>query len=187
MKNETSEKTEVIILGGGCFWCLEAVYRRVRGVISVVSGYAGGVASDENKDPTYEKVSAGGTGYAEVVKIEFDANEISLEDILNIFFTIHNPTTLNRQGNDVGTQYRSIIFYADENQRRIAELVRNDFAERKIYENPIVTELVPSDGFYPAEDYHQRYFEKNPEKAYCQGVVAPKISRLRKEFERFYK
>jgi len=178
---------ETAVLGGGCFWCLEAVYLHVRGVESVVSGYAGGHPPTGGENPTYEEVSAGETGHAEVIKIGFDPQEISYEDILHVFFSVHDPTTLNRQGSDVGTQYRSIILYADEQQRNTAELVRNEFTDQKVYENPIVTELVPLDKFYPAEEYHQRYFEKNPDKAYCQLVVAPKLSKFKKKFEKLYK
>ncbi|HAV11470.1 MAG TPA: peptide-methionine (S)-S-oxide reductase [Candidatus Moranbacteria bacterium] len=182
MKNE-NEKLETAVLGGGCFWCLEAVYLHVKGVESVVSGYAGG----QRENPTYEEVSSGETGHAEVVKIGFDPEKISYEDILRIFFSVHDPTTPNRQGGDVGTQYRSIILYVDEDQRNAADLVRNEFTDQAIYGSPIVTELAPLEKFYPAEEYHQRYFEKNPEKAYCQAVVAPKLSKFRKKFEGLYK
>ena len=180
---DVDKKLETAFLGGGCFWCLEAVYLHVKGVESVVSGYAGG----QRENPTYEEVSSGETGHAEVVKIGFDPEKISYEDILRIFFSVHDPTTPNRQGGDVGTQYRSIILYVDEDQRNSADLVRNEFTDQVIYGSPIVTELAPLEKFYPAEEYHQRYFEKNPEKAYCQAVVAPKLSKFRKKFEGLYK
>jgi peptide-methionine (S)-S-oxide reductase len=165
-------------LAGGCFWCLDAVYRELRGVESVVSGYAGGRVPN----PTYREVCSGRTGHAEVVQITFDPGVIAFEDLLRIFFTIHDPTTLNRQGNDVGTQYRSAIFYQDEAQRTLAEAVMREFAESNVWQAPIVTELVPLTAFYSAEEYHQDYFRKNPEQQYCQLVVAPKVGKLRKHF-----
>lgn len=187
MSKINEKKLESAILGGGCFWCLEAVYLHVKGVEEVTSGYAGGQVEEGGKEPDYESVSSGKTGFAEVVKVDFDPEQISYADILHIFFTVHDPTTLNRQGNDVGTQYRSIVLYVDEEQRKTARLVRNEFTEQKAYENPIVTELSPLKIFYPAEEYHQRYFEKNPERAYCQMVVAPKLSKFKKKFSTLYK
>jgi peptide-methionine (S)-S-oxide reductase len=177
------KKIEIAYLGGGCFWCLEAVYLHVRGVMEVTSGYAGGTKDD----PTYEEVSSGSTGHAEVVKVNFDPEIIKYEDILRIFFTAHDPTTPNRQGNDVGTQYRSIILYVDDGQRGKADKIMQELTEQNIYASPIVTQIVPLENFYKAEEYHQRYFEKNPDAAYCQLVVAPKVSKFRQKFSNLYK
>jgi peptide-methionine (S)-S-oxide reductase len=165
-------------LAGGCFWCLEAVYDELKGVHSVESGYAGGQVDN----PTYREVCNGTTGHAEVVQIRFDPNVVSYRDLLNVFFTIHDPTTLNRQGADIGTQYRSAIFYHDEEQKKIAEEVIRDLNAQKIWDNPIVTEVTKFDKFYVAEDYHQEYFARNPYQPYCQVVVAPKVSKFRKHF-----
>lgn len=180
MKNN---KFETAVLGGGCFWCLDAVFSRVKGIESVVSGYAGGIV----ENPNYEQVSMGNTGHAEVTKIEYDPKIITYEDILNIFFSVHDPTTKNRQGNDIGPQYRSIILYDTLEYKEIAKDIIKKLDEEKIYENPIVTEISPLENFYPAEDYHQKYFEKNPEKSYCQIVISPKIAKLRKKFGNYYK
>ena len=169
---------EQATLAGGCFWCLDAVFRELRGVEQVVSGYAGGRVPN----PTYREVCSGLTGHAEVVQVTFDPAEISYEDLLRIFFTIHDPTTLNRQGNDIGTQYRSAIFYHDDDQRARAAAVMREFTESHVWQAPLVTELVPLTRFYAAEDYHQDYFRKNPEQQYCQAVVAPKVGKLRKHF-----
>jgi peptide-methionine (S)-S-oxide reductase len=158
--------------GGGCFWCLEAVYKRTDGVVSVTSGYAGG----DTRNPTYEEVCSGTTGHAEVIQVEFDAATISYEQILLAFFKAHDPTTLNRQGADVGTQYRSIILVADEGQRRTAESVRDSIAQKLAA--AVVTEIVPLVEFYPAEEYHQDYFDKNPTAGYCRVVIAPKLDKL---------
>ncbi|MBN2118792.1 MAG: peptide-methionine (S)-S-oxide reductase MsrA [Anaerolineales bacterium] len=165
-------------LAGGCFWCLEAVYDELKGVHSVESGYAGGHVDN----PSYRDVCTGDTGHAEVVQIRFDPNIVSYRDLLNVFFTIHDPTTLNRQGGDVGTQYRSAIFYHDEEQKQIAEEVIRDLTAQKLWDNPIVTEVTKFDKFYLAEDYHQEYFAKNPYQPYCQVVVAPKVGKFRKRF-----
>jgi peptide-methionine (S)-S-oxide reductase len=165
-------------LAGGCFWCLEAVYDELKGVHSVESGYAGGHVDN----PSYRAVCSGMTGHAEVVQVRFDPNVVSYRDLLNVFFTIHDPTTLNRQGADTGTQYRSAIFYHDEEQKKIAEEVIRDLNAQKIWDNPIVTEVTPFDKFYVAEDYHQEYFARNPYQPYCQVVVAPKVSKFRKHF-----
>lgn len=198
---------QTIVLGGGCFWCLEATYSHTKGIVSVVSGYAGG----KTKNPSYEEVSGGGTGHAEVVQISYDPSVITLDDILHIFFLIHNPTTPDRQGNDVGTQYRSVIFYKqslklrrvskEENrfsslltssnyntkeQYDIAEKIMKDLAEERLYDQPIVTELYPLKEFYPAEEYHQHYFAKNPDQAYCQAVIAPKLAKFRQKYAQFY-
>ena len=165
-------------LAGGCFWCLEAVYDELKGVHSVESGYAGG----QMENPSYREVCNGNTGHAEVVQIRFDPGIISYRDLLNVFFTVHDPTTLNRQGADVGTQYRSAIFYHDDEQKKTAEEVIKDLNAQKIWDNPIVTEVTKFDKFYIAEDYHQEYFAKNPYQGYCQVVVAPKVAKFRKHF-----
>jgi peptide-methionine (S)-S-oxide reductase len=169
-------QTEVAILGGGCFWCLEAVYLEVRGVTKVESGYMGG----HQPDPTYEQVCAGTTGHAEVVRIEFDPQQISYRDILEVFFTIHDPTTLNRQGNDVGTQYRSAIYATSPEQESTARHVIAEMAA--VWDAPIVTELTPAQTWYKAEDYHQDYFNQHPLQGYCAFVVAPKVAKFRKTF-----
>ncbi|MBX3065685.1 MAG: peptide-methionine (S)-S-oxide reductase MsrA [Anaerolineae bacterium] len=170
--------TEVATLAGGCFWCLEAVYDELKGVKSVESGYAGGHVLN----PTYRQVCDGTTGHAEVVQITYDPEEVSFRDLLGVFFTIHDPTTLNRQGNDVGTQYRSAIYYHTPEQKQIAEEVIADLTAQKLWNNPIVTEVTPIDKFYMAEDYHQEYFKHNPNQGYCQFVVAPKVAKFRKHY-----
>ena len=165
-------------LAGGCFWCLEAVYDEIKGVHSVASGYAGG----HMDNPTYRAVCNGDTGHAEVVQVHFDPNVVSYRDLLNVFFAIHDPTTLNRQGADVGTQYRSAIFYHDDEQKKIAEELIQDLNAQKIWDRPIVTQVEKLDKFYIAEDYHQEYFAQNPYQPYCMAVVAPKVSKFRKHF-----
>jgi peptide-methionine (S)-S-oxide reductase len=165
-------------LAGGCFWCLEAVYDEIKGVHSVESGYAGG----HMDNPTYYAVCNGNTGHAEVVQVHFDPNVVSYRDLLNVFFAIHDPTTLNRQGADVGTQYRSAIFYHDEEQKKIAEELIKDLNAQQIWDKPIVTQVEKLDKFYMAEDYHQEYFARNPYQPYCMAVVAPKVSKFRKHF-----
>ncbi len=165
-------------LGGGCFWCLEPVFDDLRGVISVESGYAGGTVPN----PTYEQVCSGRTGHAEVVQVNFDPAQISYQDILRIFFSIHDPTTLNRQGNDVGTQYRSVIFYHSPEQKQAAEEIMAALRAEGVWGKPIVTQLVPYDVFYPAEDYHQEYFARNPGAMYCNYVIAPKVAKFRKQY-----
>lgn len=165
-----------ITIGGGCFWCLEAVYQLVEGVKAVTSGYAGG----HKKNPTYKEVCDETTGHAEVVQIEFEPSIISLEKILDIFWTVHDPTTLNRQGNDVGTQYRSVILYQNESQKKIAE--SSIAANAANWQNPIVTEIIPLEIFYPAEDYHQNYFRNNPYNSYCAYVVKAKVDKYKKVF-----
>jgi peptide-methionine (S)-S-oxide reductase len=169
-------QTEVAILGGGCFWCLEAVYLEARGVTRVESGYMGGTTAG----PTYEQVCAGTTGHAEVVRLEFDPGVISYRDILEIFFTIHDPTTLNRQGNDVGTQYRSVIFTTSPEQEATARKVMAEMAA--VWDAPIVTQVLPAETWYKAEDYHQNYFAQHPLQGYCAFVVAPKVAKFRKTF-----
>ena len=174
----TSSAYETATLAGGCFWCLEAVYDQVMGVESVESGYIGGAT----QQPTYEQVCGGGTGHAEAVKITFDPAVISYRELLEIFFTIHDPTTLNRQGNDVGTQYRSAIFYHTAAQRHTADEVIAELTKEKVYPNPIVTELQPAAQWYEAESYHQEYFAQNPLQGYCSYVVGPKVAKFRKQF-----
>lgn len=170
--------TQTAILAGGCFWCLEAVFDDLKGVQSVESGYAGGHVPN----PTYKQVCTGSTGHAEVVRVTFDPQVISYRDLLRVFFAIHDPTTLNRQGNDVGTQYRSAIFYLDQEQKRAAEEVIAELTAAQLWPNPIVTEVTPFDAFYMAEDYHQEYFANNPFQPYCMAVVAPKVAKFRKQF-----
>jgi peptide-methionine (S)-S-oxide reductase len=175
---DKGKSLETTILGGGCFWCLEAVYDELIGVVSVESGYAGGSAVG----PSYQEVCTGATGHAEVVRINFDSQVISYREVLQIFFAIHDPTSLNRQGADVGTQYRSAIFYRDEVQKQTAEQVIQEIEAEKIWDKPLVTQVVPFEAFYIAEDYHQEYFKKNPFQGYCQMVVAPKVAKFRQKF-----
>ena len=170
---------ETATFGSGCFWCTEAVFQQLKGVTSVVSGYSGGNV----ENPTYKQVVTGRTGHAEVCQIEFDPERISFKDLLEVFFNTHDPTTLNRQGNDVGTQYRSVIFYHSEDQRRIAEIVKAELDKSGTWKNPIVTEIVPFEKFYEAEDYHQNYFRNNPDQGYCRVVIAPKIEKFEKVFK----
>jgi len=165
-------------LAGGCFWCLEAVFDELKGVISVKSGYAGGHVPN----PSYQAVCTGMTGHAEVVQVTFDPSVVSYEDLLRVFFTIHDPTTLNRQGADVGTQYRSAIFTHDDAQRAAAEAVIREIGDSKLWANPIVTEVKPLDKFYVAENYHQEYFVNNPNQPYCRVVIEPKVAKFRKHF-----
>jgi peptide-methionine (S)-S-oxide reductase len=165
-------------LAGGCFWCLEAVYDEIKGVQGVESGYAGG----HMDNPSYRAVCNGDTGHAEVVQVHFDPNIVSYRDLLNVFFAIHDPTTLNRQGADTGTQYRSAIFYHDDEQKRIGEELIKDLNAQKIWDRPLVTEVTKLDKFYMAEDYHQEYFARNPYQPYCMAVVSPKVSKFRKHF-----
>jgi peptide-methionine (S)-S-oxide reductase len=173
-----TQPREVATLAGGCFWCLEAVFDQLRGAEDVVSGYSGG----HRANPSYEQVCAGTTGHAEVVQVTFDPDAISYADILKVFFAIHDPTTLNRQGPDVGTQYRSAIFYHSPGQKAAAEQVIAELDAAGIWPRPIVTEVAPFEAFYPAEDYHQEYFARNPNQGYCQVVVAPKVAKFRKQF-----
>jgi peptide-methionine (S)-S-oxide reductase len=170
---------EVVTLGGGCFWCIEAIFEELHGVEQVESGYSGGRADD----PTYEQVCAGTTGHAEVVQVTFDPKIISLKEILEVFFTVHDPTTLNRQGADVGTQYRSMIFYRSEEQKTLAEQAIREIQKAKLWKAPIVTEIVPFKAFYKAEDYHQEYYKKNPGQAYCRIVIEPKIKKFREHYK----
>jgi peptide-methionine (S)-S-oxide reductase len=173
------QASETATLGGGCFWCLEAVYLGIEGVIAVESGYAGGML----ERPTYERVCDGDTEHAEVVKVEFDPNKIAYKDLLEIFFAIHDPTQLNRQGNDIGTQYRSVIFTHSDVQRDTALSVIREVAAEELYPGPIVTQVVPLDGnYWPAEAYHQNYFAQHPDQGYCALVVAPKVAKFRQKF-----
>ncbi|HEY9381261.1 MAG TPA: peptide-methionine (S)-S-oxide reductase MsrA [Burkholderiales bacterium] len=169
---------EVATLGGGCFWCLEPMYDELKGVESVESGYMGG----QIPHPTYEQVCGGNTNHAEVVRITFDPHTVSYQEILQVFFVIHDPTTLNRQGNDVGTQYRSVIFYHTAKQKEIAEQVIKQLGEAKVWRAPICTEVSPASDFWIAEDYHQEYYQRNPQQSYCAFVVEPKVAKFRKAF-----
>jgi peptide-methionine (S)-S-oxide reductase len=179
-----SNRQETATLAGGCFWCLEASFDQLKGVKSVQSGYAGGSLPN----PSYEQVCAGGTGHAEVVQVRFDPDVIAYRDLLEIFFLIHDPTTPDRQGADAGTQYRSAIFYHTPEQRAEAERVIADLAARKVWDDPIVTQVVPLEAFYPAEEYHRDYYRRNPNQGYCQIVIAPKVAKVRKQyFERLKK
>ena len=171
-------RREITTLAGGCFWCLEAVYDGMEGVLSVESGYMGG----RQPNPTYHDVCTGRTGHAEVVQVTFDPDVASFRDILEVFFAIHDPTTLNRQGNDAGTQYRSAIFYHSDDQRATAEQVIRELTAAKAFHDPIVTEVAPVSAFYVAEDYHQEYFANNPQQPYCSYVVAPKVQKFRHQF-----
>jgi peptide-methionine (S)-S-oxide reductase len=180
--NENNE-VEVVTLGGGCFWCTEAVFDRVEGVLDVVPGYSGGRV----KDPSYEEVCTGRTGHAEVVQIIFDPDTLSLSEILEIFFSTHDPTTLNRQGADVGTQYRSIILYHEEEQRKIAEEVIQELEEKGVFDSPIVTLVKPFEEFYAAEEYHKKYYEKNPGQGYCRFVIKPKVNKFVKTSQEYLK
>lgn len=179
-KTVFSRQIEVATLGGGCFWCMEAVFSELRGVEKVESGYSGGALAD----PTYEQVSTGKTGHAEVVQVNFNPKVISFKEILKIFFTMHDPTTLNRQGADVGTQYRSVIFYHNDEQKATAEQVIKEITEAKIWNAPIVTQVEPFKAFYKAEDYHKDYFKKHREQPYCKLVIAPKIAKLREHYHK---
>jgi len=173
-----SEQREVATLGGGCFWCLDGIFRDLKGVEKVESGYAGGQA----RNPSYREVCSGTTGHAEVVQVTFDPAVITFRDLLGVFFTIHDPTTLNRQGADKGTQYRSVILYHSDEQRRIAEQVISELTDAKVWDDPIVTQVVPFTTYYPAEQYHQDYFAQNPDQPYCRVVIAPKVSKFRKRY-----
>jgi methionine-S-sulfoxide reductase len=172
------DSLETIYLGGGCFWCIEAVFQRLNGVISVESGYAGGYT----KNPTYKEVCTGNTGHAEVVKVVYNPNEISLSEILEVFFSVHDPTTLNRQGNDVGTQYRSAIYFVNEHQKEIILSFMDMLKKEKIFDKPLTTEVKPINIFYKAENYHQNYYNDNPDQPYCRYVIFPKIEKFEKKF-----
>lgn len=167
-----------ITFGNGCFWCTEAIFQTLKGVKSVASGYMGG----HTANPTYIEVCNGDTGHAEVIHLEYDAGEISFDELLLVFFKTHNPTTLNRQGNDIGTQYRSAIFYYTDEQKLMAEAMIKRLTDEKVFDNPIVTEVTPATEFYKAEDYHQNYYNDNPNKSYCAFVIQPKLNKFAKEF-----
>ena len=181
--SELSEQLELATFGSGCFWCSEAVFEMVYGVTRVIPGYAGGQAMN----PSYEEVCTGETGHAEVVQITFNPDIISYQELLKIFWRTHDPTTLNRQGNDTGTQYRSIIFYHNENQKQIAEKYKIELDNSGAWDNPVVTEIVSHNNFFEAEDYHHNYFKNNPEQAYCSFVIAPKIEKFEKAFKEMLK
>ncbi len=174
---------EFAVFAGGCFWCTEAVYGEVRGVIAVTPGYTGGTT----KNPTYNSVCTGTTGHAEAIRIEFDSDQLTYRDLLEIFFATHNPTTRNRQGNDVGDEYRSAIFYADAEQRQQAVQIIQELTDQKVFSNPIVTCVVPLDVFYEAENYHKDYYKKNIDQGYCQMVIAPKLKKFRETYARLLK
>lgn len=178
----SDQKMETAVFGGGCFWCTEAIFVRLRGVESVESGYSGG----RIENPNYQQVSEGNTGHAEAIKIEFDPSIIEYKDLLNVFFATHDPTTLNRQGNDIGTQYRSVVFYTSDEQRDAALKFIKELEDNGTYED-IVTEVVRFDKFYKAESYHERYYEKNSEQPYCQIVIDPKVAKLRQKFSELMK
>lgn len=182
-KKINSMKEEVVTLGSGCFWCSEAVYESVKGVIKVVSGYSGGLTVN----PSYKEVSTGTTGHAEVVQITFDPEVISFEEILFIFFKTHDPTTLNRQGADIGTQYRSVIFYHTDKQQEVADSLIRELENQQIFENKIVTQIQKFNTFYIAEEYHQNYYARNPYQGYCNAVIAPKLSKFKKDFSKSLK
>jgi len=169
---------EIATLGGGCFWCLEAVFKDLRGVTGVMSGYAGGHVAN----PSYKQVCGGDTGHAEVVQVRFDPAELSYADLLRVFFAIHDPTTLNRQGNDIGTQYRSVILTHSDAQKQTADAVKREISDAKLWHRPVVTEIAPLQAFYPAEPEHHDYFARNPWSGYCQVVIAPKVAKFRKQF-----
>jgi len=170
--------TELATLAGGCFWCLEAVFEQLRGVTKVASGYSGG----QVPNPSYEAVCTGTTGHAEVVQVTFNPDELSYRDLLGVFFTLHDPTTLDRQGGDVGTQYRSAIFYHDDQQRRTAEEIVRELEAEHVLDDPIVTKIEPLKAFYPAEEYHREYYRRNSNQPYCRAVIAPKVAKLRRKY-----
>jgi peptide-methionine (S)-S-oxide reductase len=177
-KMNNQPNNDVVTLGGGCFWCIEAVYVELNGVQKVVSGYAGGHVPN----PTYEQVCGKMTGHAEVTQITYDPAVVTLRELLEVFFTVHDPTTLNRQGNDVGPQYRSVIYYHNDGQKEIAEQVMAEITTENIWGTPLVTELAPLDIFYPADAYHQDYYARNPYQGYCRVVIAPKVAKFRKKY-----
>lgn len=177
--NQNNKKMELATFGGGCFWCTEAVFKELKGVESVTSGYSGGHVIN----PAYREVTSGRTGHAEVIEIEFDPTIISFQQLLEVFWATHDPTTLNRQGADVGTQYRSVIFYHNEKQKEIAEEIKRKLNDDDVFDKPVVTEISPWENFYRAENYHQDYYENNAEQGYCQFVIVPKLDKFRKIFK----
>ena len=176
--NEMKKKMEVATFGAGCFWCVEAIFQDLKGVEMVESGYTGG----KIKNPTYREICSGLTGHAEVIRIKFDPSVITYADLVRVLFVVHDPTTLNRQGADVGTQYRSVIFYHSDEQKETALRIKDEFDAKKIYDQPLVTEILPISDYYPAEDYHQDYYINNPNQGYCRAVIAPKVQKFRKEY-----
>jgi peptide-methionine (S)-S-oxide reductase len=178
-KNSTNKMIDTLTIGGGCFWCVEAQLQQLKGVLTVKSGYAGG----NTKNPTYKEVCTGLTGHAEVIQVTFDNSIISLDEMLAAFWQAHDPTQLNRQGNDVGTQYRSVIYYRNEEQKKIAEDYKKKLNDEKVYDKPVVTEISPLDVFYSGEDYHQNYYNQNASQGYCQYVIAPKLEKFKKVFK----
>lgn len=172
------ETKQIAVLGGGCFWCTEAVFQQIRGVTKVTSGYSGGPGGKAS----YEEVSSGATGHAEVIQVEFDPSVVSYRDLLEVFFAVHDPTTMNRQGNDVGTQYRSIILYASEEQKQEAQGIIKELTEARAYPNPVVTEVKPLTEFFEAEEYHKDYYRNNPQNPYCQLVINPKLKKFKEKF-----
>jgi len=183
MTASTTDALPILTLGGGCFWCTEAVYTRVRGVVDVESGYSNG----QTERPSYEQVCSGTTGHNEVVRLTYDPTQVSVRQLLEIFFASHDPTTLNRQGNDVGTQYRSAIYFSTPEQKLEAELLIAELEQAAVFHGPIVTEVLPLSSYWPAEDYHQDFFERNPYQGYCMAVAAPKVAKFRQTFSRFVK
>jgi len=178
-----TQETQMAVFGGGCFWCIEAIFNELEGVVSVMPGYAGGTL----KNPTYEQVCTGRTGHAEVIRIEFDPERISFRDLMTVFFATHDPTTLNRQGHDVGMQYRSAVFYTNEEQRKEAEVFIKELDNSATFKDPIVTTLEPLTEFYEAEKYHHKYYSNNPYEAYCQLTIPPKLNKLHKQFSELLK
>ncbi len=174
---------EIATFGAGCFWCTEAVYQQLKGVLSVMPGYAGGAVAN----PTYDQVCSGSTGHVEVAQIEFDPEQISFKQLVEIFFVTHNPTTKNRQGNDVGTQYKSVIFYHSNAQKTTAEAVKKELEDTHVFSDPIVTEITEAPTFYPAENYHRDYYARNPDAPYCQAIIDPKVAKLRQKFAHLLK
>jgi peptide-methionine (S)-S-oxide reductase len=178
MEAQNSNKYQLATFGMGCFWCTEAIFQELKGVIKVTPGYAGG----HKENPTYEEVCEGNTGHTEVTQIVFDPTQISYTELLEVFFKVHDPTTLNRQGNDIGYQYRSVIFYHNDEQKKLAQYYKQKLNEEKVYDNPIVTAIEPFTNFYPAEDYHKNYYKLNSNKPYCQLVIKPKLEKFEKVF-----
>ncbi len=176
-------KIESIVLGGGCFWCTETIFKQLRGVLAVVPGYAGG----QTPNPSYEQVCSGATGHAEVIKVDFDTEQISVDELLSVFFSVHDPTTLNRQGHDIGTQYRSVIFFSTSEQELAVKNKIIELTSERTYSDPIVTEIKPLDKFYEAEDYHHDYFAKNPDQTYCQLVINPKLKKFKDKWKSLIK
>lgn len=180
---DTKQPRQRATFAGGCFWCTEAIFKRLKGVTSVTSGYTGGIMPH----PTYEQVCTGTTGHAEAIRVEYDPTIISYDALLNVFFSTHDPTSLNRQGNDIGEQYRSVVFYHSDGQRQEAEAFMKKMDDEKIFGKPLVTQLKLAGEFYPAEDYHQNYLDKNPSQPYCQAIIFPKVAKMREKFATFLK